>query len=88
MIAHIARMPSSIVSPVTTSLSTSPPNAPCFATQNSILTESAVRKHLKTLLLKLKLDTSLYNFHTVRHSGTTLAYNLDVNIERIKRHRT
>ena len=65
-----------------------PPNAPCFATQHMSLTEFAVRKHLKSLLVHLDLDTDLFTFHTFRRSGATLAYNLNVNMDHIKRHGT
>ena len=59
-------------------------NAPCFLH----LTEALVRLHLKKVLLFIKLDPSRYTFHTFRRSGATLAYNLGIEIEKIKRHGT
>ena len=36
----------------------------------------------------LRLDPSSHSFHAFRRSGATLAYNLDVDLEKIKRHGT
>ena len=63
------------------------PDAPCFSAHFCI-TESIVRTHLKKILNCLNLDSNTFSFHTFRRSGATLAYNLDVDIDKIKRHGT
>ena len=66
-----------------------PPNLPCFSSATSLmLTEFMVRNHLKTILTAVDLDTTVYGFHTFRRSGATLAFNLDISMEEIKRHGT
>ena len=72
---------------LTESLS-SGPNAPLFTINNWPLTQAQVRTHLAKVLRVLGLDPTLYTFHTFRRSGATLAYNLNVNIQKIKRHGT
>ena len=47
-----------------------------------------LRQHLKNVLVHLQMDYTKFPFHTFRRSGATLAYNLDINIEEIKRHGT
>ena len=64
------------------------PNAPCFSSKKLCITEYMVRKHLKNILNSLGLDTDIFSFHTFRRSGATLAYNLDVSLESIRRHGT
>ena len=63
-------------------------NSPCFASNFFIVTESTLRKHLKILLSRIGLDPMSFGFHAFRRSGATLAYNLDVKWEDIKRHGT
>ena len=64
-----------------------PSTSPCFARPVNV-TESILRKHLAKILIHLNLDPCLYSFHTFRRSGATLAYNLDVDLEKIMRHGT
>ena len=63
-------------------------NAPCFSTKKVIISESMMRKHLKQVLESIGLDPSIYTFHTFRRSGATLAHNLDIDMDHIKRHGT
>ena len=63
-------------------------NQPCFSCPGFLLVESMLRDHLRTLVLSMGLDTGCYTFHTFRRSGATLAHNLDIPIENIKRHGT
>ena len=62
-------------------------NAPCFSS-SVFPTESVVRKHLSNILSHLNLHPSQHSFHTFHRSGATLAYNLDIDMEKIKRHGT
>ena len=61
-------------------------NSPCFSTLFFTVTERLVRQHLKIILKDLKLDHVQMSFYTFRRSGATLAYNLGINMEDIKRH--
>ena len=63
------------------------PNAPCFSASVCV-TESMLRNHLRQILSYLNLDSQTFTFHTFRRSGATLAFNLDVDMEKIKRHGT
>ena len=63
-------------------------NASCFATNEHFITERTLRKHLRTVLLRLGLDPLRFTFPSFRRSGATLAYNLDIDIDEIKRHGT
>ena len=63
-------------------------NCSCFASQFFMVTESNLRKHLAKVLRNLGLDAKQYSFHTFRRSGATLAYNLDIPMDEIKRHGT
>ena len=63
-------------------------NSPCFSTLFFTVTERLVRQHLKNILQDLKLYPGQMSFHTFRRSGATLAYNLGINMEDIKRHGT
>ena len=47
-----------------------------------------LRLHLKNILIDLNMDHTKFPFHTFRRSGAILAYNLDINMEEIKRHGT
>ena len=64
------------------------PNAPCFSFCNYVITEKALRKHLKTVLQALQMDSNNFSFHTFRRSGATLAFNSDISMEAIRRHGT
>ena len=59
------------------------PNSPFFSSASQMLTESKVRAHLR-YVLKL-VD---YGYHTFRRTRATLAYNLNVPMQYIKRHGT
>ena len=63
-------------------------NSPLFQIKNSPLTQSQVRRHLTKVLRYIGIDTNIHSFHAFRRSGATLAYNLDVNMQNIKRHGT
>ena len=56
--------------------------------QITLLTEPRVRTALATILRALHLNPKLYTFHTFRHSGATLAYNLGVPMQDIQHHGT
>ena len=60
---------------------------PCLLGSNP-LTDSRVRKILKTLNVKLGLHPLFFTFHDFRKSGATFAYNCHVPIQDIKRHGT
>ena len=47
-----------------------------------------LRAHLKTIVSQMGLGPATYSFHTFRRSGVTLANNLDIPIDHIKRHGT
>ena len=64
------------------------PNSPLFSLPSGSLTQSQVRTHLAKVLTHLQLNPSVYIFHTFRRSGATLAFNSDVNIQKIRRHGT
>ena len=52
------------------------------------LTDNKVRKHLKNLLNLLNLPPSYMTFHSLRHSGASSAFNLNVPLQHIQRHGT
>ena len=52
------------------------------------LTDSKVRKCLKTINVSLGLNPHFFTFHSFRRSGATFAYNFHVPIQQIKRHGT
>ena len=52
------------------------------------LTDSRVRKTLKTLNLNSGLHPTYFTFHDFRRSGATFAYNSHIPIQQIKRHGT
>ena len=52
------------------------------------LTDSKVRKCLKTINVSLGLNPHFFAFHSFRRSGATFAYNSHVPIQQIKRHGT
>ena len=56
---------------------------PLFSINHSPVTQSQVRTHLSKILRVLGLDPTTHTFHTFRRSGATLAYSLDVNIQKI-----
>ena len=64
------------------------PNLPCFGSAFFTVTERTLRAHLKSILTDIGLDPNLFSFHSFRRSGATLAYNLDIDVEAIKRHGT
>ena len=64
------------------------PSCPLFLLPSGSLTQSQVRTHLTKILTHLQLNPAIYSFHTFRRSGATLAFNSDVNIQKIKRHGT
>ena len=52
------------------------------------LTDSRVRKALKSINITLGLNPHFFSFHSFRRSGATFAYNAHVPIQQIKRHGT
>ena len=52
------------------------------------MTNTRVRRHLKSILHLLGLSWSPITFHTFRLSGATLAFNNNVDIQNIKQHGT
>ena len=52
------------------------------------LTDSRVRKALKSINMTLGLDPAFFTYHSFRRSGATFAYNAHVPIQQIKRHGT
>ena len=52
------------------------------------LTDSRVRKALKSINMTLGLNPHFFTFHSFRRSGATFAYNAHVPIQQIKRHGT
>ena len=64
------------------------PNAPCFGSLYYTVTERILRKHLANILQDLNMTSSKFSFHSFRRSGATLAYNLGIGLEEIKRHGT
>ena len=67
--------------------------APLFQIKNAagdwqVLTDSRIRKTLSKINQKLCLPKNYYTFHAFRHSGATLAYEIDVPIKEIKDHGT
>ena len=63
-------------------------NLPCFSKVGFLLVEYMLRQHLRNIVIQLGLDPAIYTFHTFRRSGATLAHNLDIPIDQIKRHGT
>ena len=52
------------------------------------VTDSRVRKALKSINLALGLNPHFFTYHSFRRSGATFAYNAHVPIQHIKRHGT
>ena len=52
------------------------------------LIDTKVRRNLKLILSKLKLDSLPITFHSFRHSGATLAFNSNVALQEIQSHST
>ena len=52
------------------------------------LTDSQVRKSLKTINVHLGLSPAFFTFHDFRQSGATYAFNSHIPIQQIKRHGT
>ena len=52
------------------------------------LTNSKVRKALKSINMTLGLDPHFFTYHSFRRSGATFAYNVHVPIQQIKCHGT
>ena len=69
-----------------------PHNSPFFAySQGSILhivTHKQARARLREILLSIGLNPTHYSFHTFRHSGATLAFQLGVPLQDIQSHGT
>ena len=67
------------------------PNNPFFSFSSnplSILTQSTARRSLALTISSLSLNPRQYTFHTFRHSGATLAFQLGVPLEHIQAHGT
>ena len=52
------------------------------------LTDSKIRKCLKSMNMTLGLNPHFYTFHSFRRSGATFAYNAHIPVQQIKRHGT
>ena len=52
------------------------------------LTDSKMRKILKSISLSLDLQSNYFTFHDLRRSGATYAYNAYIPVQEIKRHGT
>ena len=52
------------------------------------LTDSRMRKILKSINLSLDLQSNYFTFHDLRSSGATYAYNAHIPVQEIKRHGT
>ena len=52
------------------------------------LTDTRLRKFLAKLLKVLNLASCCYTFHSLRHSGASLAFNLNVPMQDIQSHGT
>ena len=61
-------------------------NQPLFMNSQGVITQNQVRTHLKSIMVRLNLDSALHSFHTFRRSGVTLAFNIGADINHIKRH--
>ena len=93
-VIQISAIPGSILCPITAlqqfiSANPTTPNQPFFTTSTShhTPTQSSTRKFLKTVLASLGIHSSA-TFHTFRHSGATLAFQLGVPIQHIQAHGT
>ena len=68
------------------------PNLPLFQIKQlqtwSPLTDTKVRRHFKAILAKLQLHNSAITIHTLRRSGATFAYNVNVPLQEIQSHGT
>ena len=63
-------------------------NGPLFVIDSLPVTDYQVRAHLAKVFDFLHIDKKFHSFHTFRRSGATLAYNLNVDIQKIQRHGT
>ena len=52
------------------------------------ITDSKIRKCLKSINMTLGLNPHFYTFHSFRRSGATFAYNAHIPIQQIQRHGT
>ena len=52
------------------------------------LTDSRMRKILKSINLSLDLQPNYFTFHDLRRSGATYAFNAHIPVQEIKRHGT
>ena len=52
------------------------------------LTDSKMRKILKSINLSLDLEPNYFTFHDLQRSGATYAYNAHIPVQEIKRHGT
>lgn len=67
------------------------PNHPFFTLSHSAtptITQSMARQALSQVLRALNLNPTSYSFHTFRHSGATLAFQLGVPMDHIQAHGT
>ena len=67
-------------------------NSPLFQYKASTkwlpLTDNQVRRHFKSLLVKLNLQDSNLTFHAFRHAGASFSFNLNVPLQDIQCHGT
>ena len=52
------------------------------------LTDTRMRKTLKTINLALNLESNYFTFHDLRRSGATYAYNAHIPVQEIERNVT
>ena len=63
-------------------------NDPLFCIERIPITQVRARSHLKKILHRLGLDPEYHNFQTFRQSWATLAFNQNIDLQRIKDHGT
>ena len=63
-------------------------NQPRFCIDNLPITQVKAWSQLKKILYLMRWDPSYHNFPTFRRSGATLAFNQNIDLQRIKDHGT
>ena len=63
-------------------------NVPLFSIDCLPVTQVKVPSHLSKTLCMLGLDSQFHNFHTFRRSRSTLAFNQNIDLQKIKDHGT
>ncbi len=63
-------------------------NKPFFTMFKTVITQAMARKALAQVIVAMGLNPSHFPFHTFRHSGATLAFQIGVPLEHIQAHGT